>query len=288
MATERTSSLTFAKPGQFVADALFGEAARQGWLPRAQPNGRFTTSRPRGTTISVVIQAASQDDSQVLATIRVESNGTNHQHLIDQLIQPVRMHLVTDEPSQGTFSSRAVPKRSDPRGIEAATAALGGIGKFFGRRELAKLDEILRDQERVQALGQGALDNHQGIVVVTPERMIFFDKTIAGRRIEEFPLRAISSVSSSSGIVHDKMAVTVSGHRSVIENMTKGSAARLATAVRDMQMKASAPAPVAAAEPKAAPADPLEQLEKLGRLRDAGVVSTEEFETKKAALLDRL
>ncbi|ELY30167.1 SHOCT domain-containing protein [Haloferax volcanii] len=34
--------------------------------------------------------------------------------------------------------------------------------------------------------------------------------------------------------------------------------------------------------------DPLEQLEKLGELRDNGVLSEEEFEEKKADLLDEI
>ncbi|MBL8557993.1 MAG: SHOCT domain-containing protein [Hyphomonadaceae bacterium] len=41
--------------------------------------------------------------------------------------------------------------------------------------------------------------------------------------------------------------------------------------------------PVAAAEPS-----PIEQLERLGKLRDSGILTTEEFEAKKAELLKRL
>ena len=37
-----------------------------------------------------------------------------------------------------------------------------------------------------------------------------------------------------------------------------------------------------------AAADPLEQLHKLGELRDAGLVTDEEFEAKKAELLRRV
>jgi hypothetical protein len=36
------------------------------------------------------------------------------------------------------------------------------------------------------------------------------------------------------------------------------------------------------------PADPLDQIEKLGKLRDSGLVTQEEFEAKKADLLARL
>jgi hypothetical protein len=36
------------------------------------------------------------------------------------------------------------------------------------------------------------------------------------------------------------------------------------------------------------PSDPLDQLAKLGKLRDAGYLTNEEFERKKRSLLDRL
>ena len=45
-----------------------------------------------------------------------------------------------------------------------------------------------------------------------------------------------------------------------------------------------APQPVAAA-PAAAPADPLEQLKKLGELKAAGILTDAEFEAQKAKIL---
>ena len=48
------------------------------------------------------------------------------------------------------------------------------------------------------------------------------------------------------------------------------------------QYSEPAPAPAAPAEPAA---DPLEQLTKLGQLRDSGVLTEEEFEAEKAKIL---
>lgn len=42
------------------------------------------------------------------------------------------------------------------------------------------------------------------------------------------------------------------------------------------------------AEPSATSPDPIEQLERLGKLRDAGVVTDEEFQAKKAEILSRI
>jgi Short C-terminal domain len=49
--------------------------------------------------------------------------------------------------------------------------------------------------------------------------------------------------------------------------------------------QAAAPPPQAAAPPPAPAADPIEQLTKLGELRDKGVLTEEEFAAQKAKLL---
>ena len=53
-------------------------------------------------------------------------------------------------------------------------------------------------------------------------------------------------------------------------------------------MPQAAAAPVTATAPAPQAADPLEQLRKLGELRDAGVLSEEEFAAKKADILSRM
>jgi hypothetical protein len=61
--------------------------------------------------------------------------------------------------------------------------------------------------------------------------------------------------------------------------------ARLSTAPHQAEV-AAAPAP-AQSGATAAP-DPVEQIKKLAELRDAGVVTEEEFAAKKAQLLDQV
>ena len=51
------------------------------------------------------------------------------------------------------------------------------------------------------------------------------------------------------------------------------------------QQQAPAPAPVAAA-PAAPAEDPIEQLQKLGKLHEQGILTDEEFAAEKAKILD--
>ena len=52
--------------------------------------------------------------------------------------------------------------------------------------------------------------------------------------------------------------------------------------------QAQSPAPVEAAKPSGVDSDPVEQIRKLGELRDQGLLTPEEFEAKKTELLGRL
>ena len=65
---------------------------------------------------------------------------------------------------------------------------------------------------------------------------------------------------------------------------TKPSAEAQAGVAQLRQMVAEAHSP----QQSAPSADPVEQLKKLGELRDAGVITPEEFETKKRDLLGRI
>lgn len=79
--------------------------------------------------------------------------------------------------------------------------------------------------------------------------------------------------------------IHASGNRAEITGVMHGQSDEVARRFR-MLKQASAARPM----PTSAPGqeDVLEQIRKLGALRDAGVLTDEEFETKKASLLERL
>ena len=67
----------------------------------------------------------------------------------------------------------------------------------------------------------------------------------------------------------------------------RGFAARINAAASSQAAPAAAGAP-AAAPSAPAPSDALEQIRKLGELKDAGLLTDEEFDAKKAELLKRV
>ena len=76
----------------------------------------------------------------------------------------------------------------------------------------------------------------------------------------------------------------------LINNTAHEARATILQAQNTMRYSQQVPptAPPAPTVPEPAAADPLVQLQKLGELRDAGILTTEEFESKKAEILSRM
>ncbi len=155
-----------------------------------------------------------------------------------------------------------------------------------GKRELKKLAEHLYEGETVRFIAQGTYEGDQGIVVLTDVRLLFLFHGVMRQRKEDFPLRLISSVQTKSGWGTGEIKVWVSGNSASISGIVKSDLEPLADAVRQGIATQHAAPPTA---PSAESADdPYEALRKLASLRDAGVLTEEEFETKKQDLLGRI
>ncbi len=111
-------------------------------------------------------------------------------------------------------------------------------------------------------------------------------------RLEDFPYGRISSVQTSTGWTAGDLTIFASGNKTVIKTvMPKDRVNEVGDYVRSRisvaESPAAAAAPVPAPPPPSAP-DVYDHLRKLGELRDAGVLSQEEFDAKKAELLGRV
>ena len=160
--------------------------------------------------------------------------------------------------------------------------------KLGGRREIKHLNEYLTPHETVHRIVQGTYENDQGIAVLTDQRLVFLFHGLVRNRVEEFYFDRISSVQNEGGIATGSVVIHASGNKAKISQIVKDDARALAD---DIRTHLGGPRVVAAVEPPVADpvgADPLEQIRKLGELRDAGLLSDDEFEAKKGDLLRRL
>jgi hypothetical protein len=201
------------------------------------------------------------------ATCSVDMVGTKHYALLDELAEAVGDDAFED------------------RGIEQAIERLGKASRLFGRKEVRHLRHLIHADERVVALAHGMYQKKNGIVTLTDQRLFFFEKSLGSETHEEFALSSISSIEVGKKLTGERLVIHASGNNAEIERTMHGQADEFARQFRALKMRATAPAPTTSEAPEV---DVLEQIRKLGELRDSGLLTSEEFEAKKAALLDRL
>lgn len=156
------------------------------------------------------------------------------------------------------------------------------------RKELKKLTEKLAEDEEVVNLARGQYDGKTGLVVVTDRRIVFTEQGMVRSRLEDFAYEKISSIQTETGVVFGKLTIFASGNKAVIERVgPKERIPEIGDYVRNRISPGSSPTTPPAAGP-APEASPMDQLKQLGELREAGVLTDEEFEAKKAALLSRI
>lgn len=157
--------------------------------------------------------------------------------------------------------------------------------KFGAGKEINALSARLSDDEKVEAMAAGKYHNKdQGLVVLTDRRLFFLTIGIGifGKESsEDFPLEKVSSVRWQGGIGSGTVTIVASGGGAEIKSVIVADGRALVDAAR---ARLSAPR-VATTKPID---DPMDQLRKLGELRDAGILTTDEFDAKKADLLGRL
>lgn len=166
------------------------------------------------------------------------------------------------------------------------------------KRELRALPEHLWEGETVERITSGTYGNGTGIIVATDRRLLFLKDGMMSETSEDFPYDKISSIQWSTGMLLGTITVFVSGNKSEIRNVGKNDGKAIVDLVRNRTSNKSAPvtaqpAPSQVAAGSAAPAQSesdviLDQLKKLGDLREAGILTEDEFSAKKVDLLGRL
>lgn len=161
---------------------------------------------------------------------------------------------------------------------------LGGAQEHFepGEKVLAAVDGTYE----TTFMGKDGF-TRTGVLVATDRRVVFYAKKVGGYDLETFPYRSISSVEVSKGMTGNRISFFATGNKVAMKYVSDATA--LAAVVQEIKTRQHGPE--AATTPSAPPPgepDVIDQIRRLGELRDAGVLSSEEFEAKKAELLGRL
>lgn len=179
-------------------------------------------------------------------------------------------------------------------------AAAHATANFFGMSvEIPPLAQALRPDEPLLRASTARVGERVGMVAVTANRLIFLDEAIYERSYDEYPLVAIVGTSTESEFMSTVLTVRMqSGHALVLEHIDdiNGFAATLREAIHRAVTQPPTSPPVALPPPSAPPAPPapvappdvLAQIAKLSELHTAGILTDEEFQSKKTDLLNRL
>ncbi|WP_282859454.1 PH domain-containing protein [Pseudoclavibacter helvolus] len=137
--------------------------------------------------------------------------------------------------------------------------------------------------------GQDTL--RSGLLLATDLRVMFYAKKLGGFEIESFPYRNISSFEHGKSLMGHHVSLYASGNRVVVKWLQPAQDFEpfLAEVKAKMHQKAADIANVSASgTANYLPEDIYAALEKLGQLRDAGVLTEDEFSAKKTELLARI
>jgi len=175
---------------------------------------------------------------------------------------------------------------------------------FGTKKELEALADHLEEDETVLALASGLMGQtdtsnfldsglNTWLAVLTDRRVLALDAAMLTRSIDTQTIRLdrIQSVSSSQGFLLGKIIIDLGARLLTIDNTDKQHARVFASMANKMietrENVQAAPQQVVVQTPT--PEDnPIEKLKELGALKEAGILTEEEFDTAKQAILTKM
>lgn len=145
-----------------------------------------------------------------------------------------------------------------------------------GENVLAWIDGYIGEM-----MGKGDKTQHNGVLIVTESRVAFYRKGMFGEVLETMPLKSITSVERKSMLGHRVIRLHTSHDDLEFKTFDKEGEAKAIETIEAGRSNSEISASSAKSE-----TDPLDKLKKLSELKDAGVLTQEEFDEKKAKLLE--
>jgi hypothetical protein len=120
-----------------------------------------------------------------------------------------------------------------------------------------------------------------GNLIATDQRVLFYAKKLFGYELESFPLKNISSIEKSKGIMGHSITFFASGNKCKMKWIKSGEISKFteyvnskigSTNTKQIQKEESIP----------------ELIKKLHKLKEEGILSEEEFNSKKTEMLKKI
>ena len=139
----------------------------------------------------------------------------------------------------------------------------------------------LKTGEEFIATVMGATDSFGvGVLIATNKRLVYFSKKIAGSELEIMPYSNISSIEVSEGIRGHSIQVIAAGNTFSMKWIRVGQVSELVKHVKAMIGKNE--------KLLLSSSDVPDQIKKLGELKELGLLTEDEFQSKKRQLLSNM
>ncbi|BAP31905.1 uncharacterized protein CHSO_2868 [Chryseobacterium sp. StRB126] len=197
---------------------------------------------------------------------------------------------------------KAKPRRSEE--IKEQILALNAILSASVNNEVDELVNILNTDEKLIAIADTKYLHNKmnGLLLATQHRVVFLNKGFFGNLYQnEFQYQDINSILYDPEESSNQVKMLINGSQADFIFKNKNNAQLFCEAIEDYanssknQLKPSAThpepkSPIFKPEPpqKEDPSTVFDKLEKLGRLKESGILTDEEFAEQKKKLLNKL
>lgn len=264
--------------------------APDGWLPWAgwAPNPEWPAA-PEGWQIVIPATAEDREKANRDAAKGVAKAGEREAKDHAERTKKVdKAQVATIQTGQDALVEAESPEDAAPIRPDI-DAALERMGRTLGvKRELRRLVNQLEWGETVADLGRIKRNGHGCLLVVTNTRLIFLREGMVRSMIEDVPVRMLTTVAVKRRLTNGDLLVTVANNKEIWHMTSASHCERVAATMRSVMRRIGAPVTHTVISTAPVQADAYDQLRKLGELRDAGVLSTAEFDAKKAEILARV
>lgn len=177
--------------------------------------------------------------------------------------------------------------------------------EFVSKKRVKKMDQYLEPGEKVHFFasdggGQLKIDGEKQdgvtgvLTVVTDQRVLFKTGKVIGGSQTSIGYRDISSVEVSFGVIQKRLNLETDskvfgiGVGQIDKDEVQDMARFIRQKMRELNQADSGSTANQVDGDIDSEEDPLDKLERLGKLRDSDVITEEEFQEKKQSLLDQI
>lgn len=175
-----------------------------------------------------------------------------------------------------------------PAVIDQQLAALPQFSRWFTRKEIRALPNIINAGEEIYGMTSGYYELNTWLVVVTNHRILFLDRGwLIGLRHQEIPLAHVSNIATETGLLFGQINIASGGGDHLIDYIWKRDVPKLAAAISQAVQSFKLPVDQRSQrrERESEANDPVSQLERLGLLKAQGVITDAEFKKQKKKIL---